>query len=81
MKARTSTRFDAQYVVLPENIKAKVDKQVRFLVANLRHPSLRAKKYDETDNIWQARVDDHYLFYFRIDGDMYTLTSVRKHSD
>jgi len=29
--------------------------QVRFLMQNIRHPSLRAKKYDEARNIWQAR--------------------------
>ncbi|CUS36185.1 hypothetical protein COMA2_210006 [Candidatus Nitrospira nitrificans] len=28
-----------------------------FLLSNLRHPFLRAMKCDETNNIWQARVD------------------------
>ena len=32
-------------------------KQSKFLLENLRHPSLHAKKYDEARNLWQARVD------------------------
>ncbi len=31
--------------------KAKFDKQLGFLLTNLRHSSLRAKKYDEAQNI------------------------------
>lgn len=59
--------------------KAKVDKQIGFLLTNLRHPSLRAKKYDEAQDIWQARVDGSYRFYFRIKGDTYELLSVIPH--
>mgnify|MGYP001559361469 CR=1 FL=1 len=76
-----SPRFIRQFDNLPLEIQQKTRKQVEFLLRDIRHPSLRAKKYDEADDIWQARVDDHYRFYFRIDGDMYTLTSVRKHRD
>jgi len=31
-------------------------KQVALLEGNLLHPSLRAKKYDEALDLWQARV-------------------------
>ncbi len=31
--------------------------------------------------IWQARVDDHYRFYFIIDGDTYVLLSILGHTD
>ena len=31
-------------------------KQVGLLVQNLHHPSLHAKKYDESNDQWQARV-------------------------
>ena len=40
---------------------------------NLQHPSLRAKKYDEAANIWQARVNDHYRLYFQIRSDTYRI--------
>ena len=47
----------------------------------MRHPSLRAKKYDEGTDIWQARVTKNVRFYFRIIGDTYELLSIRKHKD
>jgi hypothetical protein len=46
---------------------------------NLRHPSLRAMKYDEARDIWQARVTRGWRFYFRIEGDTYTILSLIPH--
>ena len=79
MRAAFSHRFIRQYAALREDRKARFDKQLGFLLANLRHPSLRAKKYDETRDIWQARVDDDYRFYFKIDGDTYQILSIISH--
>ncbi len=79
MKAAFSTRFVRQYSALSTERKTKFDKQLGFLLTNLRHPSLRAKKYDETRDIWQARVDDDYRFYFQIEGDTYRILSIILH--
>jgi len=54
-------------------------KQLRFLEENLRHPSLRAKKYDEARGIWQARVNDDWRFYFEIVDDTYRIITVIPH--
>lgn len=35
----------------PSNVKRAFEKQLRFLVDNLQHPSLHAKKYDESRDI------------------------------
>ena len=56
MTASFTLRFRRQYQKLSEDRQAKFDKQLAFLISNLRHPSLRAKKYDEANDIWQARV-------------------------
>jgi mRNA-degrading endonuclease RelE of RelBE toxin-antitoxin system len=79
MTAAFTLRFQNQYQKLSQEHKAKFDKQLTFLLSNLRHPSLRAKKYDEANDIWQARVDDHYRFYFRIEGNTYLLLSIIPH--
>jgi hypothetical protein len=42
----------------PAPVQNAFYKQLRFLARNLTHPSLRAKKYDETNDIWQARVNE-----------------------
>lgn len=65
----------------PKQIQDIFYKQVEYLAHDIRHPSLRAKKYDESRGIWQARVNKNVRFYFRIEGDMYLLLNIRKHSD
>jgi len=63
----------------PRNIQETFYKQIGFLKNDIRHPSLRAKKYDEATDVWQARVTGDVRFYFRIEGDTYRLLNIRKH--
>jgi hypothetical protein len=49
------------------------------MLNDLRHPSLRAKKYSEAEGRWQARVTGSWRFYFRIIGDTYVLTDIIPH--
>lgn len=63
----------------PENIRKAFFKQVRFLAADIHHPSLRAKKYDEGRDLWQARVNKDWRFYFVIQDDTYIILDVIPH--
>ena len=63
----------------PIEIQEAFYKQTEYLRKNIRHPSLRAKKYGGTDDVWQARVTDNNRFYFQIVGDSYLLLNIRKH--
>lgn len=74
-----SERFSSRLVALPAVVKKKFEKQLRFLLQDIRHPSLRAKKHEEKKGIWQARVDDNYRFYFQIRGDTYFIVDILKH--
>jgi plasmid maintenance system killer protein len=49
------------------------------LEQNLRHPSLRAKKYDERQDLWQARVNKDWRFYFLIRDDIYYIVDITPH--
>ncbi len=60
-------------------MQAAFDKQSRLLLENLKHPSLRAKKYDESRDIWQARVTRDWRVYFLIEGDTYILLDITPH--
>ena len=64
---------------LSEVARGKFEKQLSYLLKNINHPSLRAKKYDEVQDIWQARVDDYYRFYFQIRKDVYRILTIIKH--
>lgn len=73
--------FLGELELLSEATQKKFFKQIHFLVKDIRHPSLHAKKYHEILGVWQARVDKHFRFYFKIDKDCYVMLSVKSHSD
>lgn len=79
MRLRYAERFRLAYQKAPPHIRSAFDRRVALLVQNLRHPSLRAKKYDERRGIWQARVDGGWRFYFTIEGDTYVLLTLIPH--
>jgi hypothetical protein len=56
--------FVRNYSKAPQEVQRAFDKQSFFLLQNLHHPTLRAKKYDEAKSLWQARVNDSWRFYF-----------------
>jgi hypothetical protein len=64
---------------LPLPIRKALYKQLGFLVLDLHHPSLRAKKYSEAKDTWQGRVNRNWRFYFKIVGDSYVITDVIPH--
>lgn len=79
MKFTLTQKALRQYKALPPRIRSGFDKQLHFLLTNLRHRSLDAKKYDERQDIWQARVTQNYRTYFRIEGDTYHILAITKH--
>lgn len=79
MQLRYTERFGRSYDKAPARIQKAFDKQVALLIANLRHPSLKVKKYDEARGIWQARVNGGWRFYFTIEGNIYNLIDIMPH--
>ena len=79
MKLLRTTHFERSYAKAPDLIRKAFDKQSLLLLHNLHHPSLRAKKYDESKNRWQARVTDDWRFYFIIKDDAYILQDIIRH--
>jgi plasmid maintenance system killer protein len=74
-----SEQFRKSYRAAPAKVQRALDRRVRFLAEDLRHPSLRAKKYDETRDIWQARVNGGWRFYFQVAGNAYHLIDIIPH--
>ena len=79
VRARRTSRFDRDLASAPLAIQRAFEKQLGYLLRDVRHPSLRAKKYDETNNIWQARVNRSWRFYFVVLGDGYVILSIIPH--
>jgi mRNA-degrading endonuclease RelE of RelBE toxin-antitoxin system len=79
MRLRFTERADKDYAALSANVRKTFAKQLRFLLSDLRHPSLRAKKIEGADEIWQARVNRSWRFYFKIEGAEYVIFAVIPH--
>ncbi len=79
MKSSTTAHFDRAFEEFSVEVQRAFRKQIRYLIVDIRHPSLRAKKYDEATDVWQARVTGNVRFYFQIKGDTYRLLNIRKH--
>lgn len=79
MNVHLSLGVIEQLAAAPLPVQNAFIKQINYLVRNLHHPSLRAKKYDETANRWQARVNESWRFYFLIDRDTYRITDLIPH--
>ncbi|MBI2120015.1 MAG: hypothetical protein HYT94_00120 [Parcubacteria group bacterium] len=79
MRTVPTKKFLTELESFSIHIQKKFEKQSVFLIKNIAHPSLRAKKYDESRDIWQARVDKNVRFYFIIDGDAYVLLEIKNH--
>jgi hypothetical protein len=72
-------RFRRSYADAPLPVQKQCDKQLTLLAQDFRHPSLRCKKYDEGQEIWQARVNAGWRFYFKIIEDACYLLEIIPH--
>jgi plasmid maintenance system killer protein len=79
MNRRLSPGAVEDYIVAPSGVRKAFDKQVKLLVGNLHHPSLRAQKYDEANDLWQARVNRGWRFYFMIQDATYVIVAIVAH--
>ena len=80
MKLSYSPHFRRSYKKAPAVIQRAFDKQALLLLQDLGHPSLHAKKYSESEGLWQARVTRAWRFYFTIEGDTYNLHEIKAHA-
>ena len=76
-----SKHFLRNYAKAPKAVRDAFDKQSQFLLLDLHHASLHAKKYDESKDVWQARVNYTWRFYFRMVGDTYLMDEIMHHPD
>jgi mRNA-degrading endonuclease RelE of RelBE toxin-antitoxin system len=81
MRHSFTPHFQRSYQKLPADIQRAFDKKFLMLLHDIKHPSLRAKKYDESRNLWQGRVTKYYRFYFEIRNDLYIFHEIQPHGD
>ena len=79
MLIKLSETATEQLEALPLALQTKAKKQLSFLARNIRHPSLHAKKYKGIDDVWQARIDRTWRFYFHIIEPHCVVVSIIEH--
>ncbi len=79
MRVHLTEQFLAQFDAAEISVQKAVTKQLRLLAASVRHPSLHAKKYDEGSDVWQARINRRWRFYFLIQKDVYRIIEMKAH--
>ena len=79
MTVHLSQRAIEQLAAAPLPVQKAFIKQINFLVRNLNHPGLHAKKYDEAEERWQARINQDWRFYFKIDAGTYRISELKPH--
>ncbi len=80
MRIVRTQMFINNFEKLPKEIKQETKQSIRFLVDNLFHPSLRAKKIKGSKDIWEASITMKYRFTFKIESDVYVLRNIGTHS-
>jgi len=78
VKIRRTDAFRRDYRALPAEIRDRVDKQLRLLLEDFRHPSLRLKKLRGT-NKFEIRISKGYRLTLRLDKEHIELRRVGTH--
>ena len=79
MRTRFSEKATTDYAGLSGAVRRAFQRQLRLLLADMRHPSLQVKKYGGASELWQARVNRNWRFYFTIRGDTYEIVTIIPH--
>ena len=78
MNIRRTDAFLKDYRALPSDIRERVDKQLRLLLEDFRHPSLRLKKLKGT-TIYEIRISKNYRQTLRFEKEHMELRRIGTH--
>jgi len=81
-----SRSFKNDYRELPEEMKKRIQKQLRLLKQNPKHPSLQVKKTKGEvlkgyTDVFEGRITKSYRFLFVIENDVFILLRCGKHDE
>ena len=79
MKVRLTEAFAKDYRRLPAKIKDKADKQLRHLMENPKHPSLKIHRIEGTHGFWEFYLDRSYRCVYTQEGDTAVLRYIGPH--
>jgi len=81
MPIELTERFIGQYEHLSAAIQRKVDKSIRLLETDFRHPGLKTHPVQSAPGIFEASVDRRYRMTYERRGDVLLLRNIDNHDD
>jgi hypothetical protein len=81
MPIELTERFVGQYERLATTIRRKVDKSIRLLEADFRHPGLRTHPVQSAPGIFEASVDSRCRMTYERRGDTPVIRNVDSHDE
>jgi mRNA interferase RelE/StbE len=81
MKIARTDRFKKAWIALNVRERKLGKKAIELMLLDLHYPSLRIKKIQGTQDIYEARVSLHIRLTFKIDNDILVLRNIGKHDD
>ncbi len=73
MRLQFTDRFQRAYAALTDADTLRVDKALRLLAGDPRHPGLRVKRVQGTAGIWEARASASLRITFEMRDELLTL--------
>ena len=81
MPTELTKRFVRAYDRLPSDVRKRVDRALRLLEENWRHPGLQARRLSGHGDMFYARVDQNHRITYERRGDTLVLRSVGRHDE
>lgn len=79
MRLFLTDRFRKAYQSLVADDQGQVQKAIRLMSSDLRHPGLHVKRIKGTKGIWEARASKSLRITFETEGDALILRNVGQH--
>jgi len=79
LRIEFSNKFIRAYKKLDRDTRLQVDKTLRAMALNPKHPSLRLKRVQGTKDIWEASVNMSIRITLRFTEDIIQLRNVGTH--
>ena len=81
MTIEYSERFSYKYSHLQASNRSKVDKALKLLDENFRHPGLQSHPVQSLPGVYEAYVDDKYRITYDRKGNIFTMRNVDNHDE